>query len=93
MSDGAPFNEDLDVKERARKDNKLAQAIALVEGEFDGVIILGTYQNERGDTATLFKSDGNWHAVNGMADYLLVRRRREMQIEADERLRNRSDDE
>ena len=50
---------------------------------FDGLIIIGTFQFEDGGyTGTVHSQAGNWHAQNGMLQYVLRKRMAGADLEA-----------
>jgi hypothetical protein len=68
--------------ETAQRQKAINAAREALEGLFDGLVLLGTWQTETGETATVHACDGNWHAQNGAADYFLTKRRETAKCEA-----------
>lgn len=65
------------------RQRRLKELLAELEGLFDAVVVLGSFQvEETGETAMLREGMGNWYAQNGMAEYFLTKRREDPKIEA-----------
>ena len=60
--------------ERKIKADALAAAAAILEGHFDAVVMIGTWQTEAGGTAALSENSGNYYAQIGLMKYHLDNR-------------------
>lgn len=72
MSD--PDTSEAYAAERKIKADALKAAAAILEGHFDAVVLLGTWQTEEGATAQLSENSGNFYAQIGMMKYQLDNR-------------------
>ena len=70
-----------DARERAAQNKALDEAIELLRGLFDCVIILATATTEDGQTTDCCRMDGNRHAQNGLMDHALRQRRTASEFE------------
>jgi hypothetical protein len=80
--DNSANNPQHDDREFAARDKILDEALEILRGHFDGLVILGTWTLEDGSTAMRHRFDGNWHCQNGAASYFLKKRMAGADLEA-----------
>ena len=79
-------------RERHQRQKALDDARENLKGLFTGLVIIGTWEIENGDSAVVSACDGNWYAQNGVARYWLKRREDRASLEAADQHRADSED-
>ena len=76
-------------EEHQRKKALAEEAVRelMERGSFDGLVVIASWQTENGMTATVSEMRGNWYAQNGMMQFLLEKRRRLAELEAESQVR------
>lgn len=68
--------------ERDRRQKAIDDIRDSLDGLFSGLVIIGTWELETGETATVQATNGNWHAQNGMIAYLHRKRMAQADLDA-----------
>ncbi len=79
--DGSDANKH-EERERAAIEKAFDDALECLRGRCAGLVIIGSWTLENGETAAMMRVDGDWYCQNGLVEYFRQKRRMVAKLEA-----------